>query len=165
MAPGTSGLGRAQVEAAFRHVTSDLAVDPLGVLAPRRQYVRHQTPGHRPNRDDEREDAQVDGAAAALHGQLWVLAHSEDHVGRDLTGAESRDRSLPRLEVPLDAGPRLGRCDVGQDGGIERFDVNADRIDAEIRDLVDDVEIPRRFELNFHRQPGRRLDAWPQRAT
>ena len=95
------------------------------------------------------------GATAALHGELRVLAHPEDHVGRDLTLAEARDRALPRTEVLVDAGARLGRCNVRQHGGIERFDMDADRVDAQIGDLVDDVEIPRRLELHLDGQTSR----------
>src|SRR4029453_8908374 len=40
LAPGTPGFGCAQVEAAFRHVVRDLAVDAFGVLAPGGQDIR-----------------------------------------------------------------------------------------------------------------------------
>src|SRR5205814_10471663 len=102
--------------------------------------------------------AQVDGPPAALDGHLRILAHAEDHIGRHLPLAERPDRTLPRQEVTVDAGPRLGGCDPGEHRRIERFHVDAGRVDAHVAYPGDDVKIPGRLELRLHRQSGRLPD-------
>ena len=68
----------------------------LDVVGRRGQAVRHEAAGHRPQRHDERVDADVDGPPAALDGQLGVLAHAEDHVGRDLARRRRPPPPAPR---------------------------------------------------------------------
>ncbi|MGH8862166.1 MAG: hypothetical protein ACRDVG_13205, partial [Jatrophihabitantaceae bacterium] len=74
----------------------------------------HEAAGNRTQRHHERVDAHVDRPPAAGDGELDVLAHAEDDVGRDLTLPEQRHGPLPRVEVPLDPGPCLARSHPGE---------------------------------------------------
>src|SRR5215218_5952120 len=158
LATRTARLRRVAVHATFGHVSAHLSVDALGVGAVRRFDVLHQAASHRTDVHHEGEDTDVDRSTTSLYGQLRVLSHAQDDVRRDLPLAQAVNRPLPGAEVRLDARTGLGRCDVGQDGWVERLDVDADRVDSEVGHLIDDFELPRRLELNFHRQTGRLLD-------
>src|SRR5829696_8872216 len=158
LATRTARLRRVALHATFGHVSAHLSVDALGVGAVRRFDVLHQAASHWTDGHHEGEDTDVDRSTTSLYGQLRVLSHAQDDVRRDLPLAEAVNRPLPGAEVRLDARTGLGRCDVGQDGWVERLDVDADRVDSEVGHLIDDFELPRRLELNFHRQTGRLLD-------
>ena len=111
LAARAARLRRLGPEAALGQVRRHPAHDALDVVVRRRRPLPHQAAGHRPQRHDERVDADVDGPPAALDRQLRVLAHAEDHVGGDLPLAEARHRALPRAEVGrrCRCGPWPGR--------------------------------------------------------
>src|SRR5437660_3459590 len=122
---GTPGVDLPRREAVERQVRSDLPVDGLDVLRRRGELAAHQAARHRPQRDDEGVHPGVDGPLAAVDRHLEVLAHPEDHVGRDLAPAEDLDGALPGPEVAGDPGASLGRRHVGEDAGVEGLQVHA----------------------------------------
>src|SRR5262249_34026351 len=133
---------------------SHVPVDGLGIRRRRRREIFHQAADGRAQRYDKRVNADINGPAAAVNGELPVLSHAEDYVRGDLTWPECRDGAFPRPEVTLHPCASLGRSNSLKDLRIEGFDVDSDRLDAHLRYLVDDIKLCRRFELYLDRQAG-----------
>mgnify|MGYP006199054657 CR=1 FL=1 len=115
-------------------VGHDLAVDGLDRFRRRREQVLHQGARHGTQRHDEGVDADVDRPLAALDGELLVLAHPEDHVGRHLPRPEGTHRPLPRREVRLDPPPGLPGGDPREHLRVEGGD-GAARLQEQLRAL------------------------------
>ncbi len=86
-----------------------------------------------------------------------AFAHPEDHVGRHAAAPEDLDRALPRAEVALDPALGLARRHAREHLGVERLDVDADRVDARRVHLGEHRQVVGRLELHLHRHPAAAL--------
>ena len=77
---------------------------------------------------------------------------------RHAPAAEHLDRPLPAAEVALDAALRLAGGNPRQNLGVESLEVDADRVDAGVADLLEHGQIVGRLELDLDRQAGGFLD-------
>src|SRR5215218_4464065 len=145
------------VEAVLGQQRGDRAVDGGDVVGIGRRRVGHQRARHRAQGDDERVDAHLDRAAAAVLDQLAPLAHPEDDVRGDPAPPEDLHGTLPGAEVALDAALRLARRDPREDLGVEGLDVDADGVDAGAVYLLEDRQVVGRLKLHLDRHAAAAL--------
>src|SRR5512132_584417 len=158
LAAGAPGADIPRAEAPLDEIGDYPAIDGLHGGGVRRQQVAHRRARNRTQRNDERINPDVDRSPTALHGQLDVLTHAEDHVGRDLPPTDHIDGPLPGPEVPADSGTGLRRRDPGEHLRVEGLDVHADRVGTHRVHLVKDGQVVWRFELDLDRKSAGLLD-------